>query len=151
MRVTKKEIDSFLETRKLAIAGVSRKEKKFGYTVYMDLKEKGFDVYPINPNTDTLNGQTCFRSVSALPADVTKLVVLTKKPETLGILREAFDKGIKEVWIQQMSDTPEALNFSVAHFKTFIYKQCILMHTDPVKSIHKFHRSIKGFFGTLPK
>ena len=49
MKATKASIDTFLSTHKIAIAGVSRDPKKFGYLVFQQLKEKGFEVYPINP------------------------------------------------------------------------------------------------------
>jgi len=47
---TKKQIEEFLESKNLAIAGVSRDKKKFGYRVFEDLTSKGYNAYPINPN-----------------------------------------------------------------------------------------------------
>ena len=40
------EIQEFLAPKKLAIAGVSRNPKKFGYTVFKELREKDFEIYP---------------------------------------------------------------------------------------------------------
>jgi predicted CoA-binding protein len=151
MKATKASIDAFLSTQKIAVAGVSRDQKKFGFLVFKHLRERGFEVYPINPETDNIAGTPCFRSVSALPLNVHSLVILTPKKNTREVVAEAMAKGIDNIWIQQMSDTPAAIELTKAHPVNLITKECILMHTDPVTGIHKFHRSIKKFFGFYPR
>jgi uncharacterized protein len=151
MKATQNVIESFLAAKKVAVAGVSRDSKKFGYSVFTALSEKGFDVYPINPNTSSLGGTPCFQSISALPQDVKNLLILTPKNQTAGLVQEAIGKGISSIWIQQMSDTPEAIRLAESNNIQLITRQCILMWANPVTSIHKFHRSIKKIFGLLPK
>jgi len=151
MKASKAAIESFLSSKKIAIAGVSRNSRKFGYTVFKELSQKGFDVYPINPNTNSLGGTPCFQSVSALPSDVKNLLIVTPKDQTNGLIREAVSTGISGIWIQQMSETPEAIQFAEENKVNLISKQCILMWLEPVKSIHKFHRNLKKLFGLLPK
>ncbi len=152
MKASKASIDSFLSTRKVAIAGVSRDPKKFGHVVFKMLKEKGFEVYPVNPGTDNIAGVPCFRNVSALPLSIHSLVIITPKSQTREVVAEAISKGIDNIWIQQMSDTVEAVELAKTQPSlNLIAKECILMHIDPVTGIHKFHRSIKMFFGLYPK
>ncbi len=151
MKSTKASIDSFLSNHKIAIAGVSRDPRKFGYQVFKQLKEKGFEVFPVNPETDNIAGTPCFRSVSALPLSVHSLVIITPKKQTRDVVAEAMAKGIDNIWIQQMSDTPEAIELTKSHPVNLVVKECILMHTDPVTGIHKFHRNIKRFFGLYPR
>jgi uncharacterized protein len=151
MKPSKQLIQTFLEPKKLAIAGVSRDSKKFGNAVFRELKEKGFVVYPINPNVDTILGEKCYPSVSVLPADVSCLLIVTPKLKTLDILKEAVSKGIKNIWIQQMAETPEVIDYVKSRNLSVIMKQCILMYAEPVKGFHKFHRTIKKIFGLLPK
>jgi predicted CoA-binding protein len=151
MRATKASIDAFLSSRKLAIAGVSRDPKKFGNQVFKLLKERGFEVYPINPNADNIDGTPCFRSVSSLPLSVHSLVILTSKKHTRDIVADAVAKGIDSIWIQQGSDTPETIELTKSHPVNLITRECILMHADPVTGVHKFHRSLKRLFGLYPK
>ncbi len=151
MKTTKASIDMFLATSKIAIAGVSRDPKKFGYLIFKQLKEKGYEVYPINPGADKIDGVTCFRSVSALPLNVHTLIVVTPKKSTRDIVAEALAKGIDNIWIQQMSDTPEAIELAKTQPVNLIVKECILMHLEPVTGIHKFHRSLKKLFGFFPR
>lgn len=149
--VTRKEIDNFLESKKLAIAGVSRNKKKFGYHVFRDLTKLGYDVYPINPNADTIDGKKCFNNVSALPAGISSLLILTPKSDTDAVLRDAINKGITNIWVQQMSDTKDTIRIAEEYQKEIIHKKCIYMFAEPVMGVHKFHRAILKLFGMLPK
>jgi len=149
--VTKKEIEKFFEAKKLAIAGVSRDNKKFGYRVFKDLTDKGFEVYPINPNTDKIDGKKCYTNVGELPSDVGSLLIVTPKGATDAVLREAINKGITNIWVQQMSDTKETMKIAEEYQKEIIHKKCIYMFAEPVMGAHKFHRAILKLFGMLPK
>lgn len=150
MKTSRKAIEQFLSSRKIAIAGVSRDPNKFGAAVMKELRQKGFDLYPVNPNCETIHGEPCFQSVTALPPDVKNLLVVTPKKYTLDVVREAVGKGIENIWVQQMSDTRETLEYLGTSGVTVISRQCILMWAEPVKSIHRFHRAVKRIFGLLP-
>lgn len=149
--VTLNEINNFLAPRKMAMAGVSRNPKKFGGAIFKELREKGFELYPINPNADEIQGVKCYRSVDDLPADVEHLFIVTQKHETDSVAQAAVKRGIKMVWIQQQSETPEAVKLLQEAEIPVIYKKCIMMFADPVKSVHGFHRFFVKAFGKYPK
>ncbi len=151
MKATRASIESFLATRKLAVAGVSRNQKKFGYIVFKTLTEKGFEIFPINPSTDMIGSTPCFRNVGALPVNVHNLLILTPKKQTQEVVAEAIRKGIDHIWIQQGSETREVVELINTHKINLITGECILMHVDPVTGIHKFHRTLRKFFGMMPK
>ncbi|OFX88051.1 MAG: hypothetical protein A2W99_11135 [Bacteroidetes bacterium GWF2_33_16] len=150
--MTKKEsISNFLAPKKLAIAGVSRNTKKFGYAVFNELRQKGFDICPINPKADEIDGVKCYKSVSEIPAGYDKLFIVTPKNDTDIMLKQAVDKGIKHVWVQQMSNTTETAKIAESGGIELIEKECIFMFAEPVTSIHKFHHFLWKVFGQLPK
>jgi len=149
--VTKKQIENFLEPRKLAIAGVSRNPKKFGYMVYRDLKKSGYDVYPVNPLTPEIDGEKCYPAISDLPADVKHLLILTPREKTDAVLREAINKGISSIWVQQTSETAETIKIAEEYHVELIHKKCIYMFAEPVSGVHRFHRGLVRLFGRLPK
>ena len=151
MKTSRASIDNFLSSRKIAIAGVSRDPKKFGHVVFRHLADNGYEVYPVNPNTDSIDGTPCIRNVSALPLNVHSLLVVTRKEQTKAVMAEAIGKGIDNIWIQQMSDTPEAVELAQSHPVNLITKECILMHAEPVKGVHNFHRFMKRLFGRYPR
>jgi predicted CoA-binding protein len=149
--ITLNLINDFLEPRKMAVVGASRNTKKFGGAVFRKLKEKGFDVYPVNPNAGEIQEVKCHKTVNDLPGDVTHVLILTPANETEEVAKACVKKGVKMVWIQQKSDTPEAIRIIEDAGVPLIYKKCIMMFADPVKSFHKFHRSWVKFFGNYPK
>ena len=105
----------------------------------------------MNPNGDEIDGVKCYNQIMLLPKDVDRLLILTSKDRTLSALEEAVAKGIPYIWIQQMSETKEAIDYAKSKKVNLIARQCILMHAEPVKSFHKFHRGINRFFGLFPK
>jgi len=151
MKATKEAIRSFLEPKTFAIAGVSRDMNKFSYKAFVDMKTKGFTVFPVNPSTDEIQGEKCYRNVGELPSGVTHLVVMTPKMQTQSVVEEAVSKGIRNIWIQQMSETPEAIEAGKAEGINLVTNTCILMHAEPVSGFHKFHRNLLKFFGRLPR
>ncbi len=148
--VTKQQIEQFLAAGPVAIAGVSRNPKKFGYTAFREVRTKGMDAIPINPYQTEIDGVTCYKNVGELPANIHALWILTAKEKTAGVVREALEKGIKNIWIQQMSETPEALKLAEGKGVNLISKQCLLMFYKP-HGLHSFHRKLKRFFGGMPK
>lgn len=149
--VTLNEIQKFLEPRKMAIAGASRNLKKFGGVVFKELREKGFELYPINPNAEEIQGVKCYKSVAEIPADVVHLLILTSKEDTDVVAKAAINKGIKMIWIQQKSETPEALKTIEKAGIPLICNKCIMMFATPVKGFHGFHRFLAKSFGAYPK
>jgi hypothetical protein len=148
--VTLKQIEEFLGSEPIAMAGVSRNPKKFGFAAFRELKEKGMNVIPINPHADEIHGSKVYHDVKSLPDDVRGLIVMTNKQQTASVIREAKEKGIKHIWIQQMADSKEVLKELEGSGINYITKECILMHYKP-HSIHKFHAAIRKFFRTFPK
>lgn len=147
----KESIEQFLAPKKIAVAGVSANTKKFGYAVFNELRQKGFEICPINPKMDEIENVKCYQSVLDIPDEYDKLFIVTPKIETDNILEQAAQKGIKHVWIQQMSGTENSRKIAEEKGINLIDKSCILMYAEPVKSIHKFHRTIWKIFGLLGK
>ncbi len=149
-RTILRQIEDFISSGPVAIAGVSRNPRKFGYQVFKELKDKGMNVIPVNPFAGEINGSKVFNDIKSLPEEVRGLIVLTRKEETAGVIREAKEKGFKQIWIQQASDSKEAISELAGSDINFITGECILMHYKP-DSVHKFHRTLKKFFGFFPK
>jgi uncharacterized protein len=148
--VKKKQIDEFISSEPIAMVGVSRNPKKFGFTAFRELKEKGMNIIPVNPKAEEIHGVKVFPDIKSLPSEVKGLLLMTQKSATAGLVREAKEKGIRNIWIQQMSESQEAISELEGSGINYITGQCILMFYKP-HSVHKFHGSIKKFFGRWPK
>lgn len=63
---TKSSVENFLSQKNIAVIGVSRNTKKFGNTIYRSLKKKGYNVFPINPNAEKIEGDNCYPDLLSL-------------------------------------------------------------------------------------
>jgi len=149
--ITKSQIEQFFSNKPIAVIGVSRNKKKFGYMVFDALNKKGYDVLPVNAYTSEINGFKCFESIQALPEGINAAIILTPAKKTEETLHHLIQKGIKHIWIQQTSETPQALALAKENTDNLIYGKCVFMFAQPIKGIHKFHRTMAGLFGKLPK
>jgi predicted CoA-binding protein len=147
--VTLKQINEFMASEPIAMVGVSRNPKKFGFTAFRELKEKGMNVIPVNPNAAEIHGAKAYPDIKGLPADIKGLIVMTRNSQTAAVVRDAKEKGIKQIWIQHHSESQEALKELEGTDINFITGHCILMYYKP-HSIHKFHGALKKFFGRFP-
>ena len=145
-----KQIEEFLAAEPVALIGVSRNPKKFGYAAFKELKEKGMKIIPVNPHATEILGEKTFPDIKALPSDVRGVIIMTKKDQTVSVIRAAREKGVKNIWIQQMADSPESNKELEGSDINYISGECILMHYKP-NGIHKFHGKLKKFFGRFPK
>lgn len=148
--VTLKQIEEFIAAEPIAMVGVSRNPKKFGFAAFRELKEKGMNIIPVNPHAELINGVKTYPDLKSLPDGVKGLIIMTRKSQTAGLVRDAREKGFKQIWIQQMSESKDALKELESSGINYISGQCILMHYKP-HSIHKFHGNLKKFFRSFPK
>ncbi len=140
-------IATFISLPAVAFAGVSSDPKRFGAVAYRSLRKKGWTLYPVNPKMQTIDGEVCYQSISEIPFPVRGVLSMVPAAETLTIARECKQRGIEYLWIQQKSESREALDYCNEQQIKVIASECILMHYPPVTSIHAFHRWLNRIFG----
>lgn len=147
----KVQVDSFLAQKHIAMIGYSHDPQKFGNQAFDMLKTKGYQVYPVNPSGGvTPSGEQIFSSVTALPGWVKAALIAVKPDITNVVIKEAFEKKLTHIWVQQMSENEETIELLKQSQIIFVVRRCILMHANP-SGFHKFHRWLAGLFGRLPK
>lgn len=144
------QIQDFIASGPIAMAGVSRNPRKFGFAAFRELKEKGMNLIPVNPYAAEIHGTKVYPDIKSLPDDVKGLIVMTGKDKTLSIVREARDKGIKNIWIQKNAESGKEMSELEGSGINLITRECILMFYKP-DGVHKFHIAIKKFFRRYPK
>jgi len=150
-------IDDFLAQKRIAVAGVSREPggKHGGNIIYKRLKERGYQVFPVNPNADTVEGDTCYRSLSAIPGGVDAVVIATTPSVAPSVAAECRDLGITRVWMHRSfaggSVSNEAHELCRQNGIASIAGGCPLMYGPTSDGGHRFMRSVLGLFGRLPK
>lgn len=148
---TKKAVADFLSNKTIAVVGVSRDKKKFGYAVYKHLKERNYKTFPINPNITEIDSDKCYPNLAAVKKKIDGVILVIPPKVSEEVAKEANDLGIKSIWFQQGSGSDEAIKFCEGNDMSVVSGECIMMFTEPVESFHKFHRWIWKLFGKLPR
>jgi predicted CoA-binding protein len=146
----KVDVDDFLAQKTIAVIGVSRGGKKFGNTVLKELQEKGYRVFPINPQADVIDGERCYPNLAALPETPDGVVTVVPPAATEEVVKQARAAGIRRVWMQQGSESEAAIRYCRENGMTVIDGECILMFAEPAAFYHRFHRWIWKVLGKLP-
>jgi len=142
-------IDQFVSSKRIAVVGMSRSGKKFGNMAAKELKMKGYEIYPVHPEAVEIDGFSCSPDLQSLSGKVDAVWISIPPAKVSRVLEEAAQIGMKNIWLQQgawsadVQQTIDQLQLPV------VTKKCIMMYAPPVKSVHQFHRTIKGIFGKL--
>ena len=147
---SKKTVEEFLAQKKIAIVGVSRKKTKFGNAIYRELKQKGYTVFPINQNMKEYEGVICYPDLYSLPEKIDAVVINVPPEQAEKVVREAKETGVTKVWLQQGSQSENAVKYCNENGIDCVSNECILMFAQPSAFIHRAHKWVWGVFGKLP-
>jgi len=149
-------IDEFLAQRRIAVAGVSREPAGHGANiVYKRLRDRGYEVFAVNPEADVVEGDSCYRDLRSIPGGVDAVVIGTPAEATLSVARECRELGITKVWMHhgfgKSSASVEAHEFCRANGIASIAGGCPLMYGSTSDGGHRIMRWIMGLMGRLPR
>src|SRR5437762_2169596 len=96
-------VNDFLAQKRIAVAGVSRNQSHHpaANLIYQRLKKTGHDVFAVNPNMQTFEGDRCYPDLKSIPGGVDGVVIITRPEVTDRIVHDCSDAGIRRVWMHQ--------------------------------------------------
>ena len=97
---------------KWAVVGASNNLDKYGHKIYKKLRERGYTVYPVNPNYEEVMGDKCYKDLNSLPEKVDAINMVVPSNVGIGIIEEAKALGIQNIWLQPGSESREIITFS---------------------------------------
>lgn len=133
-------IQTFIDGKRMALVGASRKGGKMGNTVLKELTERGYAISPVHPESESIDGVKCYPNLQALTGQVDGVVVNVPPARSLQVLKDANEAGIKNVWLQMGASSDEVEQLGKDLGLNVTTGKCILMYAGEVTSIHKVHR-----------
>ncbi len=156
MQTIKEAASEFLANRRVAVTGVSRQANEHGSNVvYKRLRERGYDVFAVNPNADEVEGDPCYRDLRSIPEGVDAVVIGTRPEHADGTMRECAELGIGHVWMHRgpgagsVSETAAA--YGREHGITVIAGGCPCMFGPTADFGHKAMRAVFTLTGGVPR
>ena len=156
MSTIKEAATEFLAHKRVAVTGVSRKPEGHGSNVvYQRLRERGYQVFAVNPNAVEVEGDRCYHDLRSIPGGVEAVVVGTRPELAEGTVRECADLGIEHVWMHRAmgagSVSRQAAEYGRQHGITGIEGGCPCMFEPTADSGHKVMRLMCTLAGTVPR
>jgi predicted CoA-binding protein len=110
------------------MVGASPNHVRPSYFVYRYLLSHGFQVYGVNPNAESIDGDPCYPSLAACaqefgPPDVVD--VFRRKEEVVAVARDAIGVGAKAIWFQYGVINEEAIRIADKAGLAVVYDRCM--------------------------
>lgn len=146
----------FLANNRVAVTGVSREPKGHGSNVvYQRLRERGYEVFAVNPNADEVEGDSCYRDLHSIPGGVDAVVIATRPEIAEETIRECAELGIKHVWMHRGpgagSVSEAAADYGRKQGIAVIDGGCPCMFDPTADRGHKVMRFLFTLNGNVPK
>jgi predicted CoA-binding protein len=156
MVTVRKAATEFLSRKRIAVTGVSRHPQGHGSNVvYQRLRDRGYEVFAINPNADEVEGDKCYHDLASVPGGVEAVVIGTRPATAEATLRECVELGIGQVWMHRAfgdgSVSATATEYGRRHGISVIDGGCPLMFDPTADLAHKAMRFVCTRTGKVPK
>ena len=152
----KEAASEFLANKRIAVTGVSRNPQGHGgNVVYQRLRERGYEVFAVNPNADKVEGDECFHDLKSIPGGVGAVVIATRPETAEATMRECADLGIKHVWMHRGPGGGSVSAAATAYGRqkgiTVIPGGCPLMFEPVSDGGHKAMKFVFTLTGAVPR
>ena len=156
MTEIKEAAAEFLSHKRVAVTGVSRTPRSHGSNaVYKRLRDRGYDVFAVNPNADRVEDDPAYDDLRSIPGGVEAVVIGTRPEIADQTMRECAELGIKHVWMHRGpgagSVSKTATAFGREQGISVIDGGCPCMFAPTADLGHKTMRFVLTLTGNIPK
>jgi predicted CoA-binding protein len=147
----------FLACRRIAVTGVSRTPSSHGSNVvYRRLRDRGYEVYAVNPNAETVEGDRAYPSLADIADHVDAVVIGTSPEHDHATIEACVALGIHRVWMHRPvigagSVSADAAAYGRAHNIMVIEGGCPLMFDPASDPAHRVMCTVGTWVHTVPK
>lgn len=157
MATMKEAAAEFLSKKRIAVAGVSRESggAHGGNPVYVRLRDRGYNVYAVNPNADKVEGDPCYPNLKTIPGGVEAVVIATHPNVAPDVMKDCIEAGVRHVWMHRGpgggSVSHEAAEMGRSEGVAVIEGGCPLMYAPTADVGHKVLKGVLSLVGRIPK
>jgi predicted CoA-binding protein len=156
MTAIKDAAADFLAHRRVAVTGVSRTPGSHGgNVVYKRLRERGYEVFAVNPNADEVEGDPAYPDLRSIPGGVEAVVIATRPEVADTTMRECAELGIAHAWMHRGpgagSVSASAAAYGREHGISVIDGGCPCMFGPTADPGHKAMRLLFTLTGGVPR
>lgn len=94
----------------IAVVGASKNRQKFGNKCVRAYTRAGWDVFPINPHEDEIEGLAVFRSLQEVPVSLDRISLYLTPARTQELLAELAGMSDVQIWFNPGSADRKVLD-----------------------------------------
>jgi len=147
-------IEGFLNQKRLAMVGVPRGAREFSRKLFDEFRDRGYDMVPVNPATDDLDGVRCYPRVQDIDPPVDGVLIITSDEVAGQVVRDCVEAGISRVWLYGING-PSSINTDLVRLCEengidVIPGYCPYMFFRDAGFFHRFHAWVMKLIKTYP-
>ncbi len=153
-RTRREQISEFLSQKRLAVVGVSRYTKDFTRVLFRELLSRGYDVIPVNPAVNKVEGRKCYPDLRSIQPSVSAVLLMTTPEVTQHIVQDCLRVDVAHIWMYRATgrgavDDP-SVELCRAHGINVIAGECPFMFLPGTGFMHRVHGFVRKIRGAYP-
>jgi predicted CoA-binding protein len=147
-------IERFLAGRRIAMVGVSTKPQEFSRAVWRAFVERGYDMVPVHPGVDEIDGRKAFARVADVPGAPDGVLVMVPAAAAADVVADCVNAGVRRVWLHRGAGAGAVSDAAVAlareHGLELVAGECPLMFLPGTERVHRWHGGWRKLIGRYP-
>ena len=121
-------IKEFMAQKRFAVVGATDNREKYGNQIFKNLKGRGYEVYPVNPRLEELEGVECYASLDDIPVKVDVVDFVVPPAVTEAILKDCKRLGLDRIWLQPGSENEAAIAYCHENNLNVVHDVCVMLN-----------------------
>lgn len=121
-------IVEFMAQKRFAVIGATDNTEKNGYRILMNLKNRDYEVYPVNPRLEKIEGITCYHSLADIPLKVDVVDFVIPPERTVETLKECKKLGLDRIWLQPGAENDATIEYCDRNNLKVVHSVCVMQN-----------------------
>ncbi len=121
-------VKEFMAQKRFAVVGATDDTQKYGHKIFQNLKNRDYEVYPVNPRLKELEGIKCYPNLTGIPVKVDVVDFVVPPQVTEVILKECKRLELDRIWLQPGSESEAAIAFCHQNNLKVVHDVCVMMN-----------------------
>jgi predicted CoA-binding protein len=146
--------NDFLAQRRIALVGVSRDANDMSRRLFGELRGRGYDVVPVHPMLDAVDGVPCARRLQEVSPPVDGALLMTPPAVTDRVVLDCVEAHVPRVWMHRGAGQGAVSKTAVAycrdHGVAVVDGACPFMFLPGAGLVHRAHGLLAHLLGHHP-
>lgn len=112
------------------VVGANPNPAKYGNKIYNKLKKFNYNVTPVNPVYDQVEGVKTEKSLKDVKTPIDCISVVVSPKRSMQVVKDALEMGLKYIWFQPGTFDEEVIDYAENNGMEVVFHACVLVELD---------------------